>query len=103
VTSPNVSASCSVITDKSVSAPTGGDFTHVQCVIDCLPDCLTETERHMAIDFITKNVDRFSKSEYDLGKTELLQHTIDYWRQQAVPSTIKTPPTGTLASHLMSV
>jgi len=44
-----------------------GDFSHVQPVIDRLPDSLTEDQRQQAIALIKRNADVFSRSEYDVG------------------------------------
>jgi len=43
------------------------DSTHVQCMIDDLPTDLTVEQRERAIRFI------FSKSEFDIGQTRLVQ------------------------------
>jgi hypothetical protein len=53
------------------------DLQHVQCVIDCLPDDLTEEQRCVATEFIRNRKDVFSASEFDLGRTDLVQHRID--------------------------
>jgi hypothetical protein len=61
--------------DSSRSLPAGCE--HVQCLVDALPADLTAEQRQHAIDFIISHSDQFSKSEYDLGRTRLVQHHID--------------------------
>jgi len=53
------------------------DSTHVQCMIDDLPTDLTVEQREQAIRFIFNNAIIFSRSEFDIGKTRLLQHSIE--------------------------
>lgn len=59
------------------TGPATDELNHVECVIDALPKCLTTNERELAAQFIRENASRFSKSEYDLGRTDLLYHSID--------------------------
>ena len=49
---------------------------HVQCVLDELPECLTPDQRLSATNFIRANAAVFSKSQFDLGRTELLSNKI---------------------------
>ena len=48
-------------------------YEHVQCMIDALGDNLTETQKQDVLEFVKKNVDVFSASEFDLGRTSLLE------------------------------
>jgi len=48
------------------------DFTHIQPVIDRLPDTLMPEQREQAIALIERNADIFSKHEFDVGCTDLL-------------------------------
>jgi hypothetical protein len=57
--------------------PTTGELSHIQCIFDALPPELTQEERQQAVDFIQKNASLFSKSEFDIGRTNLVQHRID--------------------------
>jgi len=53
------------------------ELPHIQPVIDALPSELTDDQRNAAIDFIIRHADIFSKSEFDLGRTSVVKHTID--------------------------
>jgi len=53
------------------------DVGHVQCLIDDLPTDLTIEQREQAIQFIFGNAGVFSKSEFDIGQTELVEHSIE--------------------------
>ena len=54
------------------SISTDDDFTHIQPVIDKLPDSLTAQQRQQAIDLIKRNADVFGRHEFDVGCTDLL-------------------------------
>jgi len=61
-------------TDK----PTTEDpCSHIQCLIDGLPDDLTDEQRARAADFIRSRSNVFSRSEYDIGRTRIIPHRID--------------------------
>jgi len=53
------------------------DLSHVQCVIDTLPEDLPDEQRRAATEFVHEYADIFSRSDFDLGRTDLLEHTID--------------------------
>ena len=53
------------------------DCSHVQCLIDGLPDHLTSEQRVMAEKFIRSRANIFSRSEFDIGRTDILKHRID--------------------------
>ena len=48
------------------------DFSHIQPVIDKLPNTLTPEQRDQMIALIKRNADVFSCHEYDVGCTDLL-------------------------------
>ena len=50
---------------------------HLQPLIQSLPDDITKVEKETAENFIRDNADLFSKSEFDIGRTHLVQHHID--------------------------
>ena len=54
-----------------------GPYSHIQCLIDGLPDDLTDEQRARAADFIRSRSDVFSRSEYDIGRTRIIPHRID--------------------------
>lgn len=43
------------------------DFSHIEPIIEKLPDSLTEDQRQQAIALIKRNADVFSRYEYDVG------------------------------------
>jgi len=53
------------------------DVEHVQCLIDDRPHKLTREQCKQAIAFIHRNVNVFSRSEFDIGRTELVEHSIE--------------------------
>jgi len=57
--------------------PSDAQFEHVKCLIDRLPDDLTHSQRSKAEEFIKSRAHVFSKSEFDIGRTDVLQHRID--------------------------
>jgi len=73
---------------KTAESENGGKFPdtvntepelpeHVRPLYEALPSDLTEEERLRAIQFIRENAADFSTSEFDIGRTELVQHRID--------------------------
>ena len=63
------------LTMKSQSEVESTD--HVQPVIQSLPEDLPAGEKVEAMLFIRKHADLFFKSEFDIGRTPLVQHVID--------------------------
>ena len=55
---------------------TESDYSHVQCLTDGLPDHLTPEQRAMAERFIQSGANIFSRSEFDIGRTDILKHLI---------------------------
>ena len=53
------------------------DDAHVQVVIDNLPPGLNLNQQTAADNFIRDRAGMFSKSDYDIGKTNLVQQLID--------------------------
>ena len=68
---------CAATTIEAVGVPEPAEISQVQCVIDNLPDSLSIDQRLVAHQFIQDKSDIFSKSEFDLGRTDLLHHTIN--------------------------
>ena len=50
---------------------------HLQSLFQSLPEDLTQEQRAKAEEFIRSNASLFSKSEFDIGRTDLVQHRID--------------------------
>ena len=49
----------------------------MNCLIDRLPSGLTVDQRTIAANLIRANATLFSRSEEDIGRTNLISHTID--------------------------
>ena len=50
---------------------------HLREIVETLPVEMSEAERATAIKFVIGNADAFSRSEFDLGRTNLVKHRID--------------------------
>jgi len=57
--------------------PVTEDLSHIQCLIDRLPSKLTPDQRSTAEEFIRSHANIFSRSEFDIGRTDILKHRID--------------------------
>jgi len=53
------------------------DGAHVQCMIDDLPTDMTVEQREQTIRFLFGNACVFSKSEFDIGRTQFVEHSIE--------------------------
>ena len=75
---PAVDATATTETAPPVDNPMTEDpCSHIQCLIDGLPDDLTDEQRARATDFIRSRSNVFSRSEYDIGRTRIIPHRID--------------------------
>jgi hypothetical protein len=80
-------------TDSCVNNdPTTGELSHIQCIFDALPPELTQEERQRAVVFIQKNASLFSKSEFDIGRTNLVQHRIDTGNNRPFKQALRRHP-----------
>jgi len=60
------------------SKATGGTtYEHIQSVVESLPSKLSVEERLEAVELLHQYQDVFSRHEYDLGRTALIEHKID--------------------------
>ena len=50
---------------------------HLKCVVETLPEHLTEIQRNEVINLVKEFSSQFSKSEFDIGRTSMTKHTID--------------------------
>ena len=57
--------------------PASDDISHLQVMIDGLPNYLTEHERQEAITFIRSRADAFSQTGFDVVRTSLVPHRIN--------------------------
>ena len=69
------SSDCSA--SLSADCEVRGELEYLSPIINSLPADLTDEQKRMATNIILRNADVFSKHEYDLGRTNLLVHTID--------------------------
>jgi len=75
---PAVDATAATEMPLPADNPTTEDpCSHIQCLIDGLPDDLTDEQRARAADFIRSRSSVFSRSEYDIGRTRIIPHRID--------------------------
>ena len=72
------------------------EYAHVQCIIDGLPSDLEPDERIQAIAFIKSYAHVFSKGEFDIGRTHILEHTIDTGDHKPIKQPLRRHP----AAHL---
>ena len=66
---------------------------HIQCLIERLSDDLTAQQRARAEEFIRSRSQVFSRSEIDIGWTDVLQHRIDTGDQDRHSDRIKNNQT----------
>jgi predicted aspartyl protease len=90
------SAHCCMVTTPEESSVTKreveGDYDHMKCIFDSLPETLSREQREKAIDLLKSKSDIFSKGEYDLGRTQLLLHHIDTGSHAPVRQTLRRHP-----------
>ena len=65
---------------------------HLNPIIEKLPDELTSTERMAVIDLLYEYADIFSKHEFDLGRTDLLEARIETGNSKPVCDPVRRQP-----------
>ena len=65
---------------------------HIQPVIDALPAEMEAEQRRRAEAFIQVNSELFSKSEYDIGRTNLVPHVIDTGSHRPIKQPLRRHP-----------
>jgi len=65
---------------------------HLQPLFQLLPAELSVKERWRAEQFIRENETLFSKSEFDIGRTELVQHRIDTGEHRPFRQSLRRHP-----------
>jgi len=68
------------------------DIEHIECLITDLPTELTDAQRVGAIEFLSRNLNIFSKSEFDIGKTHLVEHRIEISDSRLVRQALRRHP-----------
>jgi len=72
-----VNTTAATETASPTDTPEAGEpCSHIQCLIDGLPDDLTDEQRARAADFIRSRSNVFSRSEYDIGRTRIIPHLL---------------------------
>jgi len=65
-------------TPPSADNPIADDpYSHIQCLLDGLPDDLTDEQRTHVTACIRSRSNVFSRSEYDISRTRIIPHCID--------------------------
>lgn len=68
------------------------DVAHLQSMINTLPSSLTDDERQRVVALLMEFKDSFSKNEYDIGRTKLIQHSIDTGDSRPVREQLRRHP-----------
>jgi len=80
------------------SKATGGTtYEHIQSVVDSLPCGLSVEERLEAVELLHQYQDVFSRHEYDLGRTTLIEHKIDTSDARPIKQGLRRQPQTTHA------
>ena len=81
------------ISGKCYRVDSGGDFSHVQPLIDGLSKCqLSENERAQVENLIKHNADLFSRSQLDVQQTDVLSCRINTANHAPVYQTLRRHP-----------
>ena len=67
-------------------------------MLAALPEDLSVVENAKAEEFIRQNADVFSRSEYDLGRNKLMEHSIDTGSNKPVKQVLRRHPIAFLPS-----
>ena len=59
----------------SGTTPERDEWHDIECLIERLLENLTTEQRHQAMEFIRSDTDVFSRSEFDIERTEIIRHT----------------------------
>ena len=73
-------------------------YEHIKCLLERLPDDLTPAERTGAEEFIKSKAHIFSKSEFDIGRTDILKHRVDTGDNPPYFEALRRHPTTQLPS-----
>ena len=68
------------------------DTSHVDCMIAQLEDHLSNEQKAVVDTFVRKNANIFCASEFDLGRTDLLQHSIELNSTKPVRQALRRHP-----------
>ena len=65
------------------------ECAHIKPIIDNLPNELVNSERQRVIDLLVNNADLFSRHEFDLGRTTLLECGIDTGQHRPIAQPLR--------------
>ena len=68
----------------------------MQCLIDRLPKDLTDGQQVKAEEFIRSKAHIFSRSQFDIGRTDILRHRIDTGENMPHYEQLRRHPTSQL-------
>jgi len=75
-----------------MSISEGTDGSHVDCLLNQLGDNLSQQQKETVGQFVHKNADVFRASEFDLGCTGLLEHSIELNSNKPVRQALRRHP-----------
>jgi len=94
--SVNVGSEPAVKRLYTVHSSLPSETSHVQPVIDRLPDCLSPEQKVKAIELIKHNADVFSRHEFDVGCTDLMTASIDTGSSRSIAEPLRRHARGHL-------
>jgi len=65
---------------------------HIECLFEGLPDDLSLSQKEQAVEFLTKNAKVFSESEFNIGRTHLVEHKIETNESRPVRQALRRHP-----------
>jgi len=83
-------------------------YSHIQCLLDGLPDDLTDEQHAQATAFIRSRSNVFSRSEYDIGRMRIIPHSVDtgdntpHFEQLRQHPTTQLPMIDELVEHMLA-
>jgi len=72
------------------------DTSHVDCIVDRLPKDLSPEETRSATKFIRSKAHLFSRGEYDVGRTDIIEHSIDTGDSRPIKQSLRRHATAHL-------
>jgi len=84
-----------------------GQLDHIESLLRSLPDDLTLNQKHRAEEFIRSRANVFSRSEFDIGRTNIIPHRIDtgdcspHFEQLQCHPTVQLPVIDEHVQHML--
>ena len=86
----------SQLTTTKDTVKSEGELDYLKPLYDNMGETLSDDQRSEVMEFLEKNKDVFSKSEYDLGRTDLVKHVIDTGNNKPFKQQLRRHPIGHL-------